>query len=146
MENCCYLPIGGLLHLSGLVSAAQLRAVLGSRMSGERKFIGAIFVEKGLVSETELNYALSLQFLFKTGVLSAAHAVSTLRYIHEYGGSIVDAVTESDPAFAPVTFGKRQPDRRISFAAMSANLERSATTVNVPHLVPEAPVCTARSL
>lgn len=133
MENCCHLPIGGLLHLSGLVSAAQLRAVLGSRMSGERKFTGEIFVEKGLVSEAELNYALSLQFLFKTGVLSAAHAISTLRYIHEYGGSIVDAVTESDPALAPLTFGKTEPEQPMSFAVMSAILERSAAAVDVTH-------------
>ncbi|HNM51703.1 MAG TPA: hypothetical protein PKN86_18435 [Candidatus Obscuribacter sp.] len=133
MENSCHLPIGGLLYLSGLVSAAQLRAVLGSRMSGERKFTGEIFVEKGLVSEAELNYALSLQFLFKTGVLSAAHAISTLRYIHEYGGSIVDAVTESDPAFAPLTFGKIEPEQPMSFTVMSAILERSAAAVDVTH-------------
>ena len=133
MENSCHLPIGGLLYLSGLVSAAQLRAVLGSRMSGERKFTGEIFVEKGLVSEAELNYALSLQFLFKTGVLSAAHAISTLRYIHEYGGSIVDAVTESDPALAPLTFGKTEPEQPMSFAVMSAILERSAAAVDVTH-------------
>ncbi len=63
MVNYCYLPVGGLLQLSGLVSANELRPVLGSKFLSEKKVIGESFVEKRVLSRVELNHTLSLQFL-----------------------------------------------------------------------------------
>lgn len=125
MSTCRPLPIGGLLHLSGLISAEQLRRVLGIRFAVGDRFIGEIFVEEGLVSETELDCALSLQFLVKTGVLSAAHAVASLHYIHKFGGSVVDAVSKSEAGILPLYVSGAEPESNMKFVRVLRNTGRA---------------------